>query len=94
MESLIKIYEHWLPICLIEHGMFYNWDSSRIEGFLGLLKGNYVIKNLKNFCSVLKTQNFSTYNRTFKNYSQLPLIPQRSIMNYGRMILGFLYHEY
>jgi len=56
--SLVNNYQHWLPICLIQIGMYLNWDSSRIEGFFGLLKANYghergkittVINNLNNF---------------------------------------------
>ena len=31
--SLVNEYKRWLPICLIEIGMFLNWDSSRIEVF-------------------------------------------------------------
>lgn len=32
--SLVNEYQRWLPICLIQIGMYLNWDSSRIEGFL------------------------------------------------------------
>lgn len=65
LDSLVKTYDHWLPLSLVVNGMYYNWDSSKIEGIFGLLKGNYdrerrkittVINNLNNFCSVLKAQ--------------------------------------
>ena len=36
LDLLIKRYEHWLPICLISHGMYLNFESSRIEGLFGL----------------------------------------------------------
>ena len=87
--SLVADYQRWLPICLIQIGMYLNWDSSRIEGFFGLFKANYghergqittVINNLNNFCSVLKTQSYASQNRTTNVYSQFPLIPNKEIM--------------
>lgn len=101
--SLVNNYQRWLPICLIEIGMYLNWDSSRIEGFFGLFKANYghnrgkittVINNLNNFCSVLKTQSYASQNRTTNKYSQFPLIQNKEIVKYGKMILRFLEIEY
>ena len=101
--SFVNEYKRWLPICLIEIGMFLNWDSSRIEGFFGLLKANYghdrgqittIIQNLNNFGNVLKTQSYATQNSTTNLYSQFPLIPTDQIKNYGKMILNYLSKEY
>ena len=100
---LVNNYEHWLPICLVQIGMYANWDSSRIEGFFGLFKGNYghergkittVINNLNNFCALLKTQSYASHNQTFTKYSNFPLIPRNQIMKYGKMILKFLDIEF
>lgn len=101
--SLINNFDRWLPICLIKIGLYLNWDSSRIEGFFGLLKGNYghdrgkiltTIKNLNNFGNVLKAQSFASRNKTFKRYSQFSLVPHDKIMLLGKMILQFLETEY
>lgn len=101
--SLVNNYQHWLPICLVQIGMYANWNSSRIEGFFGLFRCNYghergkittVIKSLNNFCAVLKTQSYASYNQTFIRYSQLPLIPRNQIMKYGKLILSLLDNEF
>ena len=103
LQSLIAEADRWLPIHLIQHGLNTNWDTSRIEGFFGLLKRNYghekgkladIIKYSNNFCSVLKTQSFATYNKTLSQYPSSPFIPQRDYKYYGRMILEILDHEY
>ena len=39
IQILIDKYEHWLPFCLMQKGIYHNFDSSRIEGLFGLLKG-------------------------------------------------------
>lgn len=65
---------------------YLNWDSSRIEGFFGLLKANYghergkittVINNLNNFCSVVKTQSYTSQNKITNMFSKFPLIPNK-----------------
>lgn len=101
--SLINDFDRWLPICLINIGLYANWDSSRIEGFFGLFKGNYghdrgkiltTIKNLNNFGNVLKTQSFASYRKTYENFSQFPLVPKAQLRHFGKMILQFLQTEY
>lgn len=103
LDLLIKYHEHWLPILLIIHGMYLNFDSSRIEGLFGLLKANYghdrgkistTIKNLNNLCNVLKTQSYASYNHTFKHYENFPLIPEGHLSHFGAMILKFLETEF
>lgn len=88
---------------MIQHGFYFNIDTSRIEGFFGLLKGNYghergtltsVIKNLNNFCGLLKTQSYRRYSYTFSNFSNFNLIIQDELKFYGRMVLDFLSIEY
>lgn len=103
LDLLIERYEHWLPICLIQHGMYLSFSSSRIEGLFGLFKGNYghdrgkivtVIKSLNNLCAVLKTQSYSTYSKTYKEFCNLPLIPPDHYKMFGRLILEILQNEY
>ena len=99
---LLARHEHWLPICLIKKGFYLSFDTSRIEGLFGLFKGNYghnrgqittVIKNLNNLCGLLKTNSYSTYLRTFRTYSQFPLVKSEDIKILGKMILDFLKTE-
>ena len=103
LDLLIKRYEHWLPICLISHGMYLNFDSSRIEGLFCLFEGNYghdrgkistVIKSLNNLCGVLKTQSYSTYSRTFQEFCSLHIIQTDQYKYCGRMLLEFLQDEH
>ena len=103
IEILINRYEHWLPLLVIQHGFYFNIDTSRIEGFFGLLKGNYghdrgtltsVIKNLNNLCGLLKTQSYRRYSYTFNNFSNFNLIKQDELKLYGGMVLNFLQIEY
>lgn len=102
IHLLIQQYEHWLPFYLIQRGMYLHFATSRIEGIFGLLKGNYghdrgkiltTIKNLNNLCSVLKTQSYSTYSKTHKDFSNFPLIASEDLQRCGRMLLEFLSHE-
>ena len=83
--------------------MYLNFDSSRIEGLFGLFKGNYghdrgkittVINSLNNLCGVLKTQSFSTYSKTYKQFCSFHIIPPDQFKFCGRMLLEFLQDEY
>ena len=87
---------------LIKKGFYLSFDTSRIEGLFGLFKGNYghnrgqittVILNLNNLCGLLKTNSYSTYLRTFRTYSQFPLVKSEDIKILGKMILDFLKTE-
>lgn len=99
LDLLISRNEHWLPIYMIRNGMYLNFDTSRIEGLFGIFKGNYghdrgkistAVKNFNNLCSVLKSQSYSDYWRTYQDFSQFPLFSAKDIPKCGKMILQFM----
>lgn len=103
LDLLIQRYENWLPILIIQHGLNLHFNSSRIEGLFGLFKSNYglkrgkiitVIKSLNNLCGVLKTESYSDYTKTYKDFSDFPLVRKEDLCRCGRMILDFLQKEY
>ena len=103
LDQLIDNYNHWLPSCLIQQGVSYAFNSSRIEGVFGLLKGNYghergnlstVINNLNNLCGVFKTQSYSTYTKTAMKFINFPLIHPSQLKVCGRLLLDYLETEY